>query len=117
MPAVICTFPLLGIVSGTMRGVSIVRGVVSNLEDSVCSAGLPHDALSMENAVAIMQAERTPLILDPSGQASPWLQARLKAKGTNYEVVQMHSDRSAAAATNLHAVTCLSFVMGSLPKL
>ena len=51
----------------------------------------------MENAVAILHTQRPPLILDPSGQASGWLQARLKAKGTNYETVQMHSNRSAAA--------------------
>ena len=52
----------------------------------------------MENAIAILHTERPPLILDPSGQASRWLQARLKAKGTNYEVVQMHIERSVAAA-------------------
>lgn len=70
---------------------------MNSVEDIMSSAGLAHDALSAENAVAIMLAERPPLILDPSGQASLWLQARLKAKGTNHEVVQMHSDRSAAA--------------------
>ena len=64
---------------------------------AVSPVGLAHDALSVENAVAILHTQRPPLILDPSGQASGWLQARLKAKGSNYEVVQMHSDRSAVA--------------------
>lgn len=67
------------------------------MKSSGHSAGLAHDALSTENAIAILQAERPPLILDPSGQASRWLQARLKARGANYEVVQMQSDRSAVA--------------------
>lgn len=65
-------------------------------EHGVVAAGLAHDALSTENAVAILHTMRPPLILDPSGQASHWLQARLKAQGTSYEVVPMHSDRSAA---------------------
>ena len=72
--------------------------MVSSDQPGGSPAGLAHDALSMENAIAILHTERPPLILDPSGQASRWLQARLKAKGTNYEVVQMHSDRSEAAA-------------------
>lgn len=71
--------------------------MTSSDKHGVASAGLAHDALSTENAVAILHTERPPLILDPSGQASHWLQARLKAKGTSYEVVQMHSDRSADA--------------------
>lgn len=117
MAAVMCTFPLgIGIFSVTMSSASVANGSLSNLEYGPSSVGLAHDALSTENAVAIMHAERTPLILDPSGQASLWLQARLKAKGTNYEVVQMHSDRSAAAnqpACKLHAC-CLSLTI--LPK-
>ena len=58
-----------------------------------CVAGLAHDALSAENAVVILHSARTPLVIDPSGQSSKWLQAHLKAKGTNYEVVPMQSDR------------------------
>ncbi len=60
-----------------------------------CFAGMAHDTLSAENAVIILQSWRPPLILDPSGQASHWLQAHLKAQGTNFEVVPMHSDRHA----------------------
>ena len=56
-------------------------------------AGLAHDALSAENAVIILQSARTPLIIDPSGQSSIWLQEHLKAKDTNHEVVPMQSDR------------------------
>ena len=61
----------------------------------VSHTGLAHDALSAENAVVILQSERPLLILDPSGQAARWLQGHLKAQGTNFEVVPMHSDRSA----------------------
>ena len=63
------------------------------------AAGLAHDTLSAENAVIILQSERPPLILDPSGQASHWLQTHLKAKGANHEVVPMHSDRCTLASS------------------
>ena len=67
----------------------------TRLQVLCCFAGLAHDALSAENAVIILQSARTPLIIDPSGQSSIWLQAHLKAKAkdTNYEVVAMQSDR------------------------
>jgi len=52
------------------------------------------------------------VILDPSGQASHWLQAHLKAQGTNFEVVPMHSDRHALANTSAaNAATWHSFAV------
>ena len=67
----------------------------STVDCGCCFAGLAHDTLSAENAVIMLQSRRPPLILDPSGQASLWLQAHLKAQGINFEVVPMHSDRHA----------------------
>ena len=40
--------------------------------------GLPADTLSMENAIMIINANRTPLIIDPAASATEWLKQQLK---------------------------------------
>eukprot|EP01028_Stygiella_incarcerata_P004192 TRINITY_DN1890_c0_g1_i5.p1 TRINITY_DN1890_c0_g1~~TRINITY_DN1890_c0_g1_i5.p1 ORF type:complete len:4092 (-),score=1034.80 TRINITY_DN1890_c0_g1_i5:737-12970(-) len=40
--------------------------------------GLPADDLSQENGICILEAVQTPLIIDPSQQASTWLRNHLK---------------------------------------
>lgn len=56
------------------------------------AAGLPGDQLSMENAVAILHSVRSPLLIDPTMQASNWLKDHLKEKG-QLEVVNQHDPR------------------------
>lgn len=49
--------------------------------------GLPADGLSAQNAVVILNStSRSPLIIDPSTQASEWLKQHLKVTGQNIEV-------------------------------
>ncbi len=43
------------------------------------SEGLPGDALSLENANVILESLRTPLIIDPAGQAARWLLKHFEA--------------------------------------
>ena len=40
--------------------------------------GLPADILSQENAIMILNSNRTPLIIDPATSASEWLKSSLK---------------------------------------
>lgn len=40
--------------------------------------GLPADTLSMENAIMILNTNRTPLIIDPATQATEWLKQSIK---------------------------------------
>lgn len=40
--------------------------------------GLPADTLSMENAIMILNSNRTPLVIDPATQATEWLKYSLK---------------------------------------
>lgn len=40
--------------------------------------GLPADTLSMENAIMILNSNRTPLIIDPAATATEWLKLALK---------------------------------------
>lgn len=40
--------------------------------------GLPADILSQENAIMILNAQRTPLIIDPASTATEWLKFTLK---------------------------------------
>lgn len=35
--------------------------------------GLPRDALSVENAILVMNSKRWPLFIDPQGQANKWI--------------------------------------------
>jgi len=44
--------------------------------------GLPGDSLSLENAISMFNNCNTSLIIDPSMQASEWLQAHLMQKGS-----------------------------------
>ncbi|KAK9815706.1 hypothetical protein WJX72_008353 [[Myrmecia] bisecta] len=55
--------------------------------------GMPSDQLSKENAIVILQSLRTPLIIDPSTQASEWLTAHMTANNVTFEVATMHDDR------------------------
>ncbi|KAG2486208.1 hypothetical protein HYH03_015170 [Edaphochlamys debaryana] len=58
------------------------------------SEGLPADGLSAQNAVVILNStSRSPLIIDPSTQASEWLKNHLKIKGANLEVTTMADQR------------------------
>lgn len=49
--------------------------------------GLPADNLSMENAIMIMNAARTPLVIDPATQATEWLKSSLKKEHDNLEIM------------------------------
>ncbi|GFR50179.1 hypothetical protein Agub_g12346, partial [Astrephomene gubernaculifera] len=56
--------------------------------------GLPADGLSAQNAVVILNStSRSPLIIDPSTQASEWLNAHLKLSGANIDVTTMADQR------------------------
>lgn len=52
---------------------------------------LPADSLSMENAIMILNSQKTPLIIDPATQASEWLKRSLKAQNDNVEILN-HQD-------------------------
>ncbi|KAJ3141233.1 Cytoplasmic dynein 2 heavy chain 1 [Geranomyces variabilis] len=54
------------------------------------SQGLPADALSNENAIIILNCIRTPLIIDPSGQAVSWLKTHLAERKP--EVIKQHDE-------------------------
>ena len=53
--------------------------------------GLPADTLSMENAIMIMNSQRTSLVIDPATQASEWLKVSLKKLNDNVEILN-HQD-------------------------
>ncbi|GLI62890.1 cytoplasmic dynein 1b heavy chain [Volvox africanus] len=56
--------------------------------------GLPADALSSQNAVIILNStSRSPLIIDPSTQASEWLNSHLRVIGANIDVTTMADQR------------------------
>ena len=52
---------------------------------------LPADSLSMENAIMILNSQKTPLIIDPATQATEWLKRSLRATNDNVEVLN-HQD-------------------------
>jgi len=54
--------------------------------------GLPADRLSMENAIIIMNAVRTPLIIDPATSATAWLRQSLKQSRESVEILN-HQDK------------------------
>ncbi|KAJ3197037.1 Cytoplasmic dynein 2 heavy chain 1 [Irineochytrium annulatum] len=54
------------------------------------SQGLPSDALSNENAVAILNSVSTPLIIDPSAQAIAWLKQNLIERKP--EIIKQHEE-------------------------
>jgi len=49
--------------------------------------GLPADNLSMENAIVILNAVRTPLIIDPATQATEWLKKSLVQSRESVEIL------------------------------
>ena len=53
--------------------------------------GLPADTLSMENAIMIINTNRTPLIIDPATQATEWLKYSLKQNSEGLEILN-HQD-------------------------
>lgn len=53
--------------------------------------GLPADTLSVENAIMIMNSQRTSLVIDPATQATEWLKANLRKANDNVEVLN-HQD-------------------------
>lgn len=53
--------------------------------------GLPADSLSMENAIMILNAVRTPLIIDPATTATEWLKKTLKQSSEGLEILN-HQD-------------------------
>jgi len=53
--------------------------------------GLPADTLSMENAIMIMNSQRTSLVIDPATQASEWLKTSLRKTNDNVEILN-HQD-------------------------
>jgi dynein heavy chain 2 len=54
--------------------------------------GLPADNLSMENAIMILNAVRTPLIIDPATQATNWLKKSLSQSKESVEILN-HQDK------------------------
>ncbi|GBF98747.1 dynein heavy chain axonemal [Raphidocelis subcapitata] len=61
-------------------------GLSSTLADPVkvrtwAIAGLPTDAVSVENAIVISKARRWPLMIDPQGQANRWVRAMERDAG------------------------------------
>jgi dynein heavy chain 2 len=49
--------------------------------------GLPADSLSMENAIMILNAVKTPLIIDPATSATEWLKQVLKSSSEGVEIL------------------------------
>jgi dynein heavy chain 2, cytosolic len=54
--------------------------------------GLPADSLSMENAIMIINSNRTPLIIDPATQATEWLKKSIKQNGESGVEILNHQD-------------------------
>ncbi|MEW5298927.1 MAG: hypothetical protein WDW36_001997 [Sanguina aurantia] len=62
--------------------------------------GMPADQLSMQNGVVILESRRSPLMIDPSAQASEWLKNHLNSpelSGNAVEVTTMHDPRFTTA--------------------
>eukprot|EP00899_Mesostigma_viride_P029629 jgi/Mesvir1/9851/Mv22388-RA.1 len=58
--------------------------------------GLPSDDLSMENAIVLLNAASTPLVVDPSTRASSWLIDHIKKTSSSpVEVTTLHDPRFA----------------------
>ncbi|TPX62627.1 hypothetical protein PhCBS80983_g00247 [Powellomyces hirtus] len=68
------------------------RAVMSTESEQLIwkSQGLPADALSNENAIIILNDNRTPLIIDPSGQAVTWLKTHLADRKP--EIINQHDE-------------------------
>ncbi|KAH9593148.1 Dynein heavy chain region D6 P-loop domain [Trypanosoma melophagium] len=59
------------------------------------SEGLPGDDLSQENAIAMLDAVQTPLVIDPANQAIEWVKVHLKNKNVITEVTSVQDERFA----------------------
>ncbi|GMH35100.1 hypothetical protein BSKO_02968 [Bryopsis sp. KO-2023] len=55
--------------------------------------GLPGDDLSIENAIAILNTNTSPLVIDPSTQAIKWLSHHLHSESMTVETVTMQDPR------------------------
>lgn len=53
--------------------------------------GLPSDALSVENAVALLTGKQAPYVVDPSGSAAAWLEAHMKGAGHAVKITAPHA--------------------------
>ncbi|KAF5224191.1 hypothetical protein ECC02_002777 [Trypanosoma cruzi] len=59
------------------------------------SEGLPRDDLSQENAIAMLDAVQTPLVIDPANQAIEWVKTHLKNNNVVTEITSVHDERFA----------------------
>lgn len=55
--------------------------------------GMPGDDLSMENGIIILQSVQTPLVIDPSAQASSWLRSHLQKHYSSVESLTAQDSR------------------------
>eukprot|EP01022_Parablepharisma_sp_SALTPOND_P023029 TRINITY_DN475_c0_g1_i1.p1 TRINITY_DN475_c0_g1~~TRINITY_DN475_c0_g1_i1.p1 ORF type:complete len:3195 (-),score=434.63 TRINITY_DN475_c0_g1_i1:26360-35944(-) len=55
--------------------------------------GLPADDLSIENAIILLYSTKTPLIVDPSMQATEWLKLHLKEAGSTVEILNQQDPK------------------------
>ncbi|RNF18023.1 cytoplasmic dynein 2 heavy chain 1 isoform X1 [Trypanosoma conorhini] len=59
------------------------------------SEGLPRDDLSQENAIAMLDAVQTPLVIDPANQAIEWMRTHLQNNSVVTEITSVHDERFA----------------------
>ncbi|KAG5475409.1 hypothetical protein LSCM1_03523 [Leishmania martiniquensis] len=57
------------------------------------SEGLSADGLSMENAVVMLDAEQTPLVVDPANKAVDWVREHLRTTNTVFETTSLQDER------------------------
>jgi len=57
------------------------------------SEGLPADDLSIENAIILLNSTKTPLIIDPSTQATEWLKHHLKETGSQVDILNQQDPK------------------------
>ncbi|RNE99551.1 putative dynein heavy chain [Trypanosoma rangeli] len=59
------------------------------------SEGLPRDDLSQENAIAMLDAAQTPLVVDPANQAIEWVKTHFRNNNVVTEITSVHDERFA----------------------
>ncbi|KAG5501524.1 hypothetical protein JKF63_03353 [Porcisia hertigi] len=57
------------------------------------SEGLSADALSLENAVVMLDVEETPLVVDPANKAVEWMREHMRVLNTVVETVSLRDER------------------------